>query len=73
MKPCKASVTFIKDMGSDNPKKFTQKCCLMAPHKGIKHYTPILLITCGGDRVTHDINGKDIAKTWSPYSNEPVD
>lgn len=72
MKPCRATVHFAKDMGSDNVTEFNNKCCLFAPHKGVKHYTPTLLITCGGDRVTHDINGKDISKTWSPYPNELV-
>ena len=72
MKACKAIVHFAKDMGSDNIKEFHHKCCLFAPHPGIKHFTPTLLITCGGDRVTRDITGKDITKSWSPYSNEAV-
>lgn len=69
-KPCPAEITFKKDMGSDNIKKFTLKCCLMAPHEGYKHYTPTLLITVGGDRVNEDIDGNDISNTWSPYAGE---
>jgi hypothetical protein len=38
----------------------------------LKHYTSSLLSTCGGERVTHDIHGNDITKTWSPYINEQV-
>lgn len=67
MKPCKATVTFRKDMGNGIIRTFTNKCCLMAPHDGFKHYSPTLLITCGGDRVERDIQGNDITKTWSPY------
>lgn len=71
--PCKAIVEFKKEYGGDDDKIFKHKCCLFTPHKGIKHYTPSLLITMGGDRVTHDIHGNDITKTWSPYSNERID
>ncbi len=70
LKSCTATITFKKDMGSGNIKQFTHQCCLFAPHKGYKHYTPTLLITCGGERITHDIHGKDIAKTWSPFQEK---
>ncbi len=63
-KPCTATITFTKD-----GKQFTQKCCLLSPHIGLKHYNPNLLITCGGEAVTKDISGNDITKTWSPYCN----
>ena len=54
-------------MGGDNKRKFNHHCCLLSPHKGLKHYDPCLLKTCGGDRVTEDINGVDIINSWSPF------
>tara|TARA_Y100000310_G_scaffold233699_1_gene236595 strand:- start:112 stop:399 length:288 start_codon:yes stop_codon:yes gene_type:complete len=60
--PCNATVHF--DSGT---KILHHKCCLFKPHTGWKHSTLSLLLTCGGERATHDIHGKDITKTWSPY------
>ena len=73
--PCKAIVHFRRDMGEpeEEQKVFHHPCCLFEEyHKGLKHYTSSLLSTCGGERVTHDIHGNDITKTWSPYINEQV-
>ena len=62
--PCKATVLFRKD----EERIFHHKCCLFEEyHKGLKHFTPSLLLTCGGERATHDIYGNDITKTWSPW------
>lgn len=61
-KPCRARLEFIKDKH-----KFNHYCCLLSLHEGYKHYDPVLLITVGGERVTHDVNGLDITKTWSPF------
>jgi len=59
--PCKATVHF-----NNGYKIIHNQCCLFEEyHKGLKHYTPTLLLTCAGDRVTHDIDGKDITKTWT--------
>ena len=66
-KTCEATVTFVKDYGDGNPKTYTNRCCLLVPHDGIKHFTPTLLLTVGGDIVTHDINGKDITGEWSSF------
>ena len=70
MEPCKAEITFVKDMGDGYPVKRSVTCCLMAPHNGFKHYSPSLLLTCGGNRVEEDATGTDITGTWSPYCNE---
>jgi hypothetical protein len=70
LKPCEARVKYRKEPGG---KIYDHKCCLLAPHPGLKHYDPVLLITMGGDRVTHDIYGNDITHSWSPYSNEELD
>ncbi len=72
---CKATVHFRQDMGEpeEEQKVFHHRCCLFEEyHKGLKHFTPSLLLTCGGERVTHDIDGNDITKTWSPYNNEQI-
>lgn len=66
-KPCRARIEFIKVMGGDNKRKFNHHCCLLSPHKGYKHYDPCLLETCGGGRVTEDVNGVDITGSWSPF------
>jgi hypothetical protein len=66
--PCNATVHF--DSGT---KINHHQCCLFEEyHKGLKHFTPTLLLTCGGDRATHDIDGNDITKTWSPFSDEKI-
>ena len=67
LKPCRARIEYIKDYGDGNERKFNHHCCLLSPHKGYKHFDPVLLMTCGGDRVTEDINGVDISQSWSPF------
>lgn len=46
---CDAEI--VVDFGQyfDGAKKRTLKCCLMAPHPKLKHYSPSLLLTLGGD------------------------
>jgi len=61
-KPCRARIEYEKD-----ERKFNHHCCLLAPHKGYRHYDPVLLLTCGGERVTQDVNGIDITNSWSPF------
>ena len=70
MKPCEAVIKFQKDYGNEKPQIYENKCCLMSPHEGVKHYSPTLLLTIGGDRVNEDIDGNNISKTWSPYPGE---
>lgn len=62
LKLCEETVVFEKD-----GKVFQHRCCLMAPHDGLKHYDPVLLVTVGGERVTVDKDGRDISETWSPW------
>ena len=62
--PCQERVKF---QHTEDSKVFDHQCCLFTPHKGTKHYIPTITCTCGGDRVTHDIDGVDITKTWSGF------
>jgi len=61
--PCPAEIEFDNGAG----RILKHKCCLWYPHDGARHYTPTLLLTLGGDRVTCDIHGNDVTKTWSPF------
>jgi len=58
-KPCTKKIKVMRNRHIE-----VLDCCLFAPHKGIKHYNPRLLLTLGGERVTKDVKGKDIIKTW---------
>lgn len=62
LKPCRARVEYMRA-----ERKFNHHCCLLSPHAGYKHYDPVLLETCGGDRVTKDVNGIDISQSWAPF------
>lgn len=68
--PCPAKVTFYPNPEDKECKPRTTKCCLFTPHKGIRHYSPSILLTCGGERATEDINGNDITETWSPFIDD---
>jgi len=65
---CHAKVKVIypsTEFGSDLDQVIELPCCLLSPHKGYKHENPRLQLTVGGDRITKDIDGNDITKTWS--------
>lgn len=67
--PCPATVTFIRSHDEGVNAKYTGKCSLFAPHDEYKHYCSLLQLTCGGEFVTHDINGNSIVREWSAYPN----
>ena len=46
---CAAKITVDFGKYLDGAKPRELKCCLLAPHPEHKHYSPSLLITCGGD------------------------